>query len=207
MATHDALYPLILPDVPQCAFPTVDTAINRAAQEFCRGSLCWADTQTVSLLPNVREYAITVPADADLVVVRRASIDKRMMRGESNAQEIIDRREGFGEPAIYAVLGSTLYVTPTPNEAGKVATLLCAFAPRFTASVLPEVLVGRYAEAIASGALAILKRMPGNAWTDPQGAVTAYQLFQLRKAEARIEYESGRVAGSLRVTPRRFGGW
>ena len=63
------------------------------------------------------------------------------------------------------------------------------------------------AEAIASGALAILKRMPGNAWTDPQGAVTAYQLFQLRKAEARIEYESGRVAGSLRVTPRRFGGW
>lgn len=129
------------------------------------------------------------------------------MRGESNAQEIIDRREGFGEPAIYAVLGSTLYVTPTPNEAGKVATLLCAFAPRFTASVLPDVLVGRYAEAVASGALAILKRMPGNAWTDPQGAVTAYQLFQLRKAEARIEYESGRVAGSLRVTPRRFGGW
>ena len=68
MATHDALYPLILPDVPQCAFPTVDTAINRAAQEFCRDSLCWADTQTVSLLPNVREYAITVPDDADLVV-------------------------------------------------------------------------------------------------------------------------------------------
>lgn len=206
MATHDALYPLILPDVPQCALPMVDTAINRAAQEFCRDSLCWADTQTVSLLPNLREYAITVPASADLVVVRRASIDKRVMRGEPNAQEIIDRREGFGEPAIYAVLGSTLYVTPTPNVSGKSISLLCAFAPRFTAATIPDVLVGRYAEAIAAGALAILKRVPAKDWTDPQGAVTAYQIFQLRKAEARIEFEGGRVAGSLRVTPRRFGG-
>lgn len=155
----------------------------------------------------MREYAITVPDDADLVVVRRASIDKRMMRGESNAQEIIDRREGFGEPAIYAVLGSTLYVTPTPNEAGKVATLLCAFAPRFTASVLPDVLVGRYAEAVASGALAILKRMPGNAWTDPQAPSPPTNCSSFAKPRRASSTNPGVLPGRCASRLTDSGGW
>ncbi len=209
MATRDALYPLILPEVPQCPYLTVDTAINRAAAEFCRDSLCWNEMQSIALVSGQRQYPLTVPADSEVVAVRRASVDKSPpMRTEPMPGRILDQREAFGQPAVFAVLGADLLVTPTPNDdmTGKSMAVHVAFAPRFSAAAIPDVVATRFAEGVSAGARAILKRMVGNAWTDPQGSILADQLFRTLKAQARIEYEGGIAASDMRVTPRIFGG-
>lgn len=209
MAAHEALYPLILPEVPQCPYPTVDTAINRAAQEFCRDSRVWETSQAVTLVDGQQTYPLVVPSDADVVSVRRVTFRHIIIRPSHDATRLLERAESEGQPALYSLSGEDLTVFPIPNSSvvGEDMAVICHFAPRFNSASIPDVLTQKWAEGVAAGALSILKRMPSKPWTDYPGAVPAHQVFAREKAKARIEQEHGAVTGSLRVTPRKFGGW
>lgn len=209
MAAHEALYPLILPEVPQCPYPTVDTAINRAAQEFCRDSRVWETSQAVTLVDGQQTYPLVVPSDADVVSVRRVTFRHIIIRPSHYATRLLERAESEGQPALYSLSGEDLTVFPIPNSSvvGEDMAVICHFAPRFNSASIPDVLTQKWAEGVAAGALSILKRMPSKPWTDYPGAGPAHQVFAREKAKARIEQEHGSVTGSLRVTPRKFGGW
>ena len=208
MTTHDVFYPLILAEAPGCPLMTVKTMINRAAAEFCDKSLAWqSDLDPIPLVSNVSEYALTLPADSQLVVIREGEIKLNGKRLTAiHTPEAIDPAV-TGTPSHYAQRTFTevlLYPKPV-DVSGLLLTVRAVLKPTLTAATLPDVIANRYYEAITEGAKAFLKRMPNQPWSDPAGAATAYQLFGIKTAEARISAEMGNVAGSMTMKPRLYG--
>lgn len=205
MAQHDALYPLILAETPGCPLPMVRTAINRAAADFCTNSLAWqADLSVIPVTAGVAQYSLLLPDDADLVVIREgaARLSGRKLKSLDYSL-IVPGVTGLPTHIAQASYGAVvLYPEPTDSA---VLTIRATLKPTITALSLPEDLVSRYHEAISEGAKAILKRMPNQPWSDPQGAATAYALHTKRTAEARISVEMGRMGGSMQMKPRAYG--
>lgn len=206
MASHADFYPLILPAVLGCPYPTVDFAINRAAIELCQAGRVWEEAiAPVVLEAGVTAYEIGLPTDAVLVCIRSAQ-----MGGDSlpAAQSWIDLEAidaPAAEPEKYAMRGQELIVHPKPATTGARITLVATLKPSFTARTLPDVLLGMHMATIAEGAKAFLKEMSGTTWFDPSGAVFSHQRFRDEVSRARIAIEHGFVSGSLSVTPKPFG--
>lgn len=207
MPKHDALYPLILAEVPGCPLMTVKTALNRAAADFCTGSLAWQeDLDPIFVAAGIAEYDLDVPAGSQLVVIREGEVK---LNGRKllpiKAPAAIDPAV-TGLPSHYAQRDyGALLLYPKPTEAAGSLTVRAVLKPTLTATTLPDILIDRYYEAVTEGAKAFLKRMPNQPWTDPPGAATAYALHSRRTAEARVSAEMGLVAGSMQMKPRAYG--
>lgn len=206
MASHDSLYPLILAEATGCPLATVRTAMNRAAAAFCSASRAW----TVALDPmflrvGASEYELELPDGAQLVVITDARVgDRRLVPAQGGASQP-GWGEESGEPTHFAHPQPTLLrLNRKPIEAATLS-LTAALAPTLLAETLPDDIVNRYYEALTEGTKAILKRIPGQPWTDMAGAGIAQQLCNKLTAEARIERDSGFAVGSMTVTPRAFG--
>ncbi len=75
MASHADFYPLILPAVLGCPYPTVDFAINRAAIELCQAGRVWEEAiDPVVLVAGVSTYDVSLPTDSVLVCIRSAQM-------------------------------------------------------------------------------------------------------------------------------------
>lgn len=209
MAALDNLYPLIVAEVMGCPSITIDSAILRAAVEFCEKSTAWRELlNPITLQDGVAEYPLPIPSDARLVVIREREVRLNGQVLTPVMNPALLSPTATGVPTHYAQRGhDVLILYPIPSSAdGMTLTVFAVLAPKLSASTLPDILADRYYEAISEGAKAILKRMPNQPWSDPARAADHYRLFQTKTAEARIEFEHGLVAGSLTVKPRPFGG-
>lgn len=209
MASIETLHPLVAPEVLGCPSITIDSAILRAAIEFCEKSTAWRELlDPITVVDGTAEYALPIPTDARLVVIREKEVRLNgvMLEPIKNAAEMNPTKAGT--PSHYAQRShDALILYPSPLGIGtQTLTVFAVLAPKLTATALPDILVDRYYEAISEGAKAILKRMPNQPWSDPARAADHYRLFQVKTAEARIDFEHGLVAGSLSVKPRVFGG-
>lgn len=209
MKSHADFYPLVMPAVPNCPSMTVDLALNRAAHEFCSHSRCWEQPLDPFVLRAGQDrYELEVPTGAVMVCVQTVTVREHDLAPVRRARDL-RRVEIHGTPYAFAFDDTeepAVLVSPVPNEddAGVMVEPICTLAPSFNATSLPDVLAVRYMDAIAEGAKFYLKTMTGTPWFDPDGAQLAGALFAQRKAEARIQKESGFVASSMRVTPRPF---
>jgi hypothetical protein len=197
MAKHEAVYPLILPEAPGCPDPTVDTAINRACWEFCEGSLAWQEPlDEISVKAGTDTYEFDIPSGSVLVVLTRVALNGVGIEpiGVGNPRSF-----GYSMPTWLEVR-----LHPAPSN-DSILTMTAALKPVLNTTSLPEILTARYADAIAEGAKSYLKRMPGQAWSDPGGATASYQVFKQLTVAARISSEAGRMRGNMSVRPRVFG--
>jgi len=209
MAALETFYPMIAPEVLGCPSIAIDSAIIRAAAEFCEKSTAWREMlASMTLIDGIAQYALTLPADSRLVVIREREVrlNGQVLTPVSNPALLSPTATGV--PTHYAQRGhDVLILYPIPSSAdGMTLTVFAVLAPKLSASTLPDILADRYYEAISEGAKAILKRMPNQPWSDPARAADHYALFKTKTAEARIDFEYGLVAGSLTVKPRPFGG-
>lgn len=210
MARHADLYPLLLPFVPGCPYPTVDLAISRAAGELCEQSRAWEEALSpIALSEGVEAYEIDLPSDSVLVCVRNVQLNGRDLHVNPSWPALVASSSTLAHatPSHYAMRGNELVVRPipSPEAAGGVVTLVATLKPSISATSLPDVLVSEHMAAVCEGAKSFLKEMTGAAWFDPSGAAMANQRFRDAIARARISVEHGRAAGSLSVAPRHFG--
>lgn len=206
--SHEAFYPMLLAELPGCPLPLVRSALNRSAAEFCAASLAWQeDLDPIQVATGIAEYELDLPADSQLVVIRKGElkINGRPLLPISNASAV--NPSVTGSPTHYFQRGyGAVGLYPNPSDAtGLLMTVRAVLKPTATASSLPAILADRYYEGVSEGAKAILKRMPGKAWSDPAGAALSYQLQKTEAAKARISNEAGFVAGSMSMTPRKYG--
>lgn len=208
MAAHDDILPLVLVDAPGCPEQVAVLALNRAAAEFCSRSLVLQEyLDPVAVVPGEWRYELYLPARMTLAVLQSVRLDGRELTPVNDARGRRQWGEHHGPPTHYGLLTGwrEIALDPTPQAAGEL-TLLAALAPALTATSLPDLVVNRHFEALIAGAMAHIKQMPNQAWSDPHGSQIALGRFRQLIDEARIENEYGRAIGSLRVTPRRFGG-
>lgn len=208
MATQSDFYPLILPAVPGCPYPTVDLAINRAAIELCEQGRVWEESlDAITLAAGAEAYSLDLPAHAVLVTLRNVRLDGQTLAPIPSWATLEGRTAQPARPTHYAVRAGELVVYPPPSAeaSGARITLVGTLKPTFNAASLPNVLLSEHMGTVAEGAKAFLKQMTGTAWFDPSGFVLANQQFKEGVSRARINVEHGFAAGSLSVTPRRYG--
>lgn len=206
MAKHSDFYPLILPAVPGCPYMTVDLAINRAAIDLCDQGRVWEESlDAMTLIGGIDAYELDLPAGAVLVCVRNVRLDARPLQLITSWADFEGRAAQPGQPTHYAMRGNELVVYPAPHQSGGRLTLVATLKPAFNATSLPDVLLQTHMGTVAEGAKAYLKEMTGTAWFDPSGFALASQRFRESVSRARVNVEHGFAAGSLSITPRRYG--
>ena len=206
-------YPYILTDVLGCPDPTLRVAVVSAAAEFCRETLAWTEVQDPIVLEDgVSDYELDAPSQAYAVTVRSAYVGGRqllpttlpalhsLMPNWAAAQST--------EPTHYNQTVDRGFITVYPKPASvtdQTIQVTAAFAPTLSATNLPDFLGQRHVEVIASGAKARLMSIPMAAWSNPALAAYHKQLFDAGVLDAKNAEAHGRVPGSIRVQPRKFG--
>jgi hypothetical protein len=79
-----------------------------------------------------------------------------------------------------------------------------AFRPSAEAVEVEDFIFETWRQTIVDGALAKLKAMPGEFWTDQLGAEKAAACFSAGASRAKNDRTRGYHNGNLQVAPRRF---
>jgi hypothetical protein len=210
--TYDALLPEVLPYVPNCPEMSAVNAIRNAVIEFCTGSWYWQhDCYPIPAIAGLNEFEPDLPTQTKFVGVVDAFFGGRPLKPNDeatlrNRYANRDFRAWQGTPAYwYQTDPDKLLLVPTPDtEAAKFSLdLRIAVAPTRVSTGADDALFERYAETIAAGAIARLKAVPGQPYSDQAGAQVALILFKKAIVEARSLIERNMTRGPLRV---RFNG-
>lgn len=169
MKTWDTLYPWVLPYVLGCPNPTVDRALCDAAREFCTGAAAWFEwSDDVTALGTTQRFDFDVPTNAELVRVRRCTVDDLEYAVRGNTQLPAGWQLGTATKPDKSLIHldlSEFVVVPMPN-AGQILRLELVFKPTINATSFGDDLLNKYGIGIAAGAKASLMLIPGQPWTN-----------------------------------------
>lgn len=201
--------PFVVVECMSAPEPMVVDALRNACFDFCRRSLWWTDRQDADTYASgASEYQLMSPPGAVIVAVQSLNLDGERALAPSVAEDVDRMFPGgwAGSGPIQAFVQpqpDVIQFIPTPNKSGTYACIV-AYAPSRTTLSVPEGLFTYYLETIVQGAISKLKRMPGQAWTDPAAAVAYERLFLLGVNNALLERNRGPVRAGMRVDPVPF---
>lgn len=199
----DAFFPMVLPDVIGCPDPMLQQQIMMAAHHFCTETGVWSEIQDpIKLQAGVTEYEIDAPSkDAYVARVSGVWLNNLKLEPEQLKKPKVEGVKPTGYHTSRARSTITLNGSPL---AGDILVVRAVYAPSLQSKNLPDFLMERYADAIASGAKHRLMAMPGKDWSNPSISQFYRTQYDGALTDARIEMERGSVPGSLRVKPRPF---
>lgn len=199
----EAFFPMVLPDVIGCPDPMLQQQIVLAAHHFCTETGVWDEIQDpIKLQAGVTDYEIDAPSkEAYVARVTGVWLNNLKLEPEQMKNPKVEGVKPTGYHAARARGAITLNGSPL---AGDILVVHAVYAPSLQSKNLPDFLVERYADAIASGAKHRLMAMPGKDWSNPAIAQFYGNQYDNALTDARIEMERGSVPGSLRVKPRPF---
>lgn len=198
----------ILPLVPGCSVPMARHALLNAAVEFCSRSLIWDEKQSIIPVTETSfPYVVPTPPHSVLAKVKAVHIDGIPLAPTS--LEFLDRLGNWesarGAPTAYLWINNAgLRVYPLPNNTCDMQ-LTVAYTPARNATVVEDFLYYVWVDTLVSGALRKLMAMPGQLWSNPEGAAYHTNKFEQGVREASIDARRDMVTrSSLRVAARRF---
>jgi hypothetical protein len=203
----------VLPDVPGCPTFTAKQAVLAAATEFLTFSGAWNEIQDpVDVQDNVSEYDLDAPSGAraiDIKAIYTTSGELVPVTLRELAQILPTWQTAEGSaPAYYtrAFDFTTIRVYPKPvNPPAETLTMHVVYTLKDTATTIPDAIVQRYQEPIASGAKARLMVMAKVAWSDPKLALYHKAMFDDGKLAARVTASHDKTPAGLYVPARAFG--
>lgn len=206
------IVPFIAPEVPGCPEPLIKQAVVQTAIEFCTETLAWQEIQDpVALVDGGNELVIDVPRDSRIVAVKDIWASNRKLRPVTMDQ-LFERIPNWqtatgSEPAYYNASADwqTIRIYPSPLDSqGAKLTVRAAYAPKITATTLPDEIVTKHLDGLTGGAKARLMIMPGRSWTNAQMGGVYRAQFNDQVLKAKIDILHDRVQGSVSVRPNPF---
>jgi|GEM_PF-2387043 len=196
------LFPFAHAMVPGCPEPLFTQHILQAARKYCLKSRVWRpDLDSYDLVDGTKEYTlaptvstVTYAARIDVIVEVRWNSETGVTNGDKGA--VINWRDYSFNPNTNVL---TFDTAPTDDVTSGL-DVQAVLVPHLSASDLPDWVLNNYAEAIQSGALASLLKIPQETWTDKAEAEAQRLDFRnwIAKAKADIaaEYRDGSIGGS-----------
>jgi len=186
------LYPLVQPQLPGATTAVVQQAISNAAREFCRQTHAWREPlDSIATEEDEGEYDLSDEHayDATILHITEVELDDYAL---ANTEWSFDSNQ-------------ILTLDPAPDSDDMDLDVKVVFLPNLNVDALPDWFVSRWGEALAAGALMLLKSVPNservpNPWFDRVGAGIARMTFEKYIAEAKAELvherqnETGQVA-------------
>lgn len=207
----------VLPDVVGCPTASAKQAVLDAATEFLTFTGAWNEIQDPIGLSNLsNEYDLeALPTGARCIDIRAIFAPfvsggelRPATMAQINAQFPNWATQTSNLPSHYtrAFDFTTIRVFPIPdNASGQVLRVHAVYTLKADATTIPDEIVERYREVIASGAKARLMVMAKVPWQDLTLASYHRNEFSNGKAAAKITAEHGKTRGEIRVPARRFG--
>lgn len=209
--------PYVLPNVPACPDTLAVQAIRSACIEFCRTSLLVQEVTTDTLVKNVPDYTIEVPADHVLVKVMGVWCGDKWLTPTSveNLRSGLALRGATAKEAATKNPPQTYFQkTPTSEEISVYPVpaetytdglaIRSAFAPARNADQVHDVLYDNWAEEIALGALSRLHAIPEQSFYSVALAESFRQKFAIALRRASVVARAGQVAAASRAQPIAF---
>lgn len=208
----------VLPDLPGCPTASVKKAVIDAAKEFLTESQVWNEIQDpLLILAGVNEYSLDGPSTGAKCIDIKAIYAPWMARGELfgvNMEQLAsvfpfwDTATG-SQPTHYtrAFDFTNFRVFPFPANvpSGTQVRVHGVYTLTDAATVIPDDIVDRYGERIASGAKYRLMLNPGKTWSNPQLAKYHRDEFDNGKISAKVDAMHAKTTGNFIVPARRFG--
>lgn len=178
MAAWSTFYPDLLTFVQACPEPLLNQELRRAAQTFFRRSRAWVQWLTPITLTSAVSYPLTLPTDAMVVRLEKATLDGKPI-------ELPNWRSFEADPL--AVPGQSSGITTAdrisvllaqPYAAGGRLAVQAALAPSDAATTIPDDQVAQHRDAILHGARSRLLLLPDKSFTNPQMATLELGMFE-----------------------------
>lgn len=210
--TYDTYLPEVLPYVPTCPEISAVNAIRNSVIQFCTETWFWQyDCYPIPVVSGMPDVEPNFPNQTKYLGVVDGFFGGKPLEPKDEAwlrrkYRTRDFRSVAGTPSYwYQTDPDKLLLVPVPDDAAAAFTLdlRIAIAPTRASTGADDTIFERYAETIAKGALARLKAVPGQLYSDAQGAQAMALLFKKEIFEARSLVERNQTRGPLRV---RFNG-
>lgn len=188
MALWSAFYPFVLPEVQGCPTPQIQHALRQATREFCDRSRVWQE-RAAALTGDgtTKTFAITVPATplalgAELVRLERCTVagdDFAIVSYDDMPPDWLETTEDNSLSFTCVQISQSQFrLYGTPDAGDSIVPYLSLQPSVATSTGVADEVFGRYAEAIAAGALKRLWGMAGKVWSKPESIGMAHEAFE-----------------------------
>lgn len=189
--------PYVLPHVIGCPDPTMEQHVRLAAIEFFRRTLSWREVLDAVLTDGTELAEIDLPAQTQIVKIKSVSVAGREFPLVETSHGMELASASPGSEFAFTHDGRTLSVYPV-QAPGVMVSADAALAPSITSTTLPDTLAYQHMQDIAHGAIASIKRIHGQAFTDPDGAQEQQALFERRISTIAAKHSRGLMAAKMR---------
>jgi hypothetical protein len=192
LANFDRWLPFVLPFAPNCPSEVAIHHIRQTAIEFLETTHAWQQELTPVLsIAGIDEYAMGLPPGAAAVKLFAFAANDQPGTPVDGAAGRRLSRSASGDLAAWVVDRSTVGVAPAPTADGILLRFSVSLKPTQAAIEVPESVFENHAEAIASGALYRLLKVPRQAWTDVAEAMRQKTSFDVMTDEAKWRVQQG----------------
>lgn len=152
------IFPFVMPSVPNAPAPLVIQHIRQAAIEFCRRSKVLHATLALTTVADQVAYSLAL-TNHNTQALLGVYIDELPI-DVLGLEDVLDR-QAKGDTGQFAWLdGDTLKLNRPPVGADQDLTVNLVRAPSLAATEIADILVDRYAQDIAYGAIESLSLLP-----------------------------------------------
>lgn len=189
--------PYVLPYVIGCPDPTLEMHARLAAVEFFRRTLSWREVLDSIPAEGSEFVELEAPMQTQIIKVKSVSVNGRDFPLVETTHGSELSRTDTGREFAFTRDNRTLVIYPI-QAIGTPVVVEAALAPSITSSTLPDALAQHHMQDIAHGAIASLKRIPGQVFTDPAGAQEQQALFERRITTIAAKHSRGLMAAKMR---------
>lgn len=194
----------------KCPTITLRRAYVRALREWCQQTQWLRTAVSGSTIADARQYSLGNDPYLDVIGVFAMQGSQSQSQG-IQYWPIVPSDSGQwdpnmqpGMPVRFQYLPEAQFaVDPLPDAVyGLLITLIVQ--PKEGATQIPEAPLLKYSNEIEAGALSYLLAVPGQPWSDPQGALLQGRVFRSGISNGKAEAQRDFNVGSQRIRPRQF---
>jgi len=203
--------PYLIPLVPNCSEPAAVQALRNACIDFTKGSMCLqGQLDPMSVAKDVAEYDIDVPKNTRLTQMISLYYLGSLLPRKSLSYIVGATGRDWaalrGPPTMYTQFApDTVTLIRCPGESiANALTGTYAYVPTRSSTTCDEVMLERYAEAIARGAASKLMQIPNEPFSNLQMAMMYHRQFTADIANELGAINQGQNRASISVHFRRY---
>ena len=189
--------PYVLPYVIGCPDPTMEQHVRLAAIEFFRRTLSWREVLDAVLTDGTERVELELPSGAQVIKIKSVEVAGHEIPLVETSHGLELSRSNPGSEFSFTLDGRVLLVYPI-QAAGVPVVVEAAFAPSITSTALQDALAYQHMQDIAQGAIASLKRIPNQTFSDLAGAPMHQAMFESRVSTIAAKYARGVMAAKMR---------
>ena len=206
MIPIEEIFPDVLTFVSACPEPVLQRHVIEVAQEFCRETKIWRDTDRMKITGAHCEGVCSY-ANTHILGILDARLNGRLLTAQTThwLDTNIPRwdDEDYTGQAEYVTQINPMTLRVVPGEQGMLKVRL-TLSPSRDADELPEFLMDEYRLMIASAVAGRIMILPALDISDPQRGQALIQEFNSRLPQIKTKVTKTQLGARLRTRPHYF---